>query len=302
MFEYQTVNGISVPVGILCDWDLAKKIDPPSPEAILQDILRSQKSTEQTEAYLESLIPNDAPPAAQQLSTSVTAIDTNTAEQQPRYRTGTGPFMALDLLLYRSVPIHLYRYDLESFFWILAWFSATYNPVTKTVGHVNDWFGSDMASIGRAKADFLERVDVRTTVCAHAHPEFQDVCIGWIERLGTSLVDPVYEKYQRFNRTFTSKLSNKSFQTEPLAEGGQSVDPETTGEVERPGTQDESDVAAEEKGKEKATDFDLGFLDEMESEQEGTLDDVISDLRKLVDEREAILTYDAFMKCLGLKP
>ncbi|KAA1478354.1 hypothetical protein DENSPDRAFT_743249, partial [Dentipellis sp. KUC8613] len=37
-----------------------------------------------------------------------------------RHSTGTLPFMAMELLS-EEPPVHIYRHDLESFFWILMW-------------------------------------------------------------------------------------------------------------------------------------------------------------------------------------
>ncbi|KAI0781947.1 hypothetical protein C8Q75DRAFT_544618 [Abortiporus biennis] len=57
-------------------------------------------------------------------------------------RTGTQPFMAMDLLKEAGrkgdIP-HLYRHDLESFIWLLVWYSA---PKTETYGtplDMNSW-------------------------------------------------------------------------------------------------------------------------------------------------------------------
>ncbi|KIM38558.1 hypothetical protein M413DRAFT_42752, partial [Hebeloma cylindrosporum] len=46
------------------------------------------------------------------------------------YRTGTTPFLALDLLAPErqgSKVERRYRHDLESFFWVLAWITACYD-------------------------------------------------------------------------------------------------------------------------------------------------------------------------------
>ncbi|KAG9217707.1 hypothetical protein CCMSSC00406_0003604 [Pleurotus cornucopiae] len=42
------------------------------------------------------------------------------------HRTGTGPFMALELLD-KVPPVHLYRHDLESLFYVLIWAAVHYN-------------------------------------------------------------------------------------------------------------------------------------------------------------------------------
>ncbi|KAI0069341.1 hypothetical protein K474DRAFT_1561329, partial [Panus rudis PR-1116 ss-1] len=48
--------------------------------------------------------------------------DTKDTRQRARYRTGTGPFMAVELMVSDTTPVHRYRFDLQSFYFLLCWF------------------------------------------------------------------------------------------------------------------------------------------------------------------------------------
>ena len=54
------------------------------------------------------------------------AVDANVQSQSSKHRTGTKPFMAIDLLSGES-PVHLYRHDLESIFYVLVWITSRFN-------------------------------------------------------------------------------------------------------------------------------------------------------------------------------
>ena len=79
----------------------------------------------------------------------------NSANQVPRssahHRTGTLPFMAVDLLR-PSPPGHCYRHDLESFFYVLLWAAVSYDlkencyvePARSLFGK---WLSDDMEDV-----------------------------------------------------------------------------------------------------------------------------------------------------------
>ncbi|KAG5638556.1 hypothetical protein H0H81_011902 [Sphagnurus paluster] len=54
------------------------------------------------------------------------------------HRTGTVPFMARDLLVTENPPPHLYRHDLESFFYILVWAALHYDFTKKKRSRVKE--------------------------------------------------------------------------------------------------------------------------------------------------------------------
>ncbi|KAG6830575.1 hypothetical protein H0H92_016026 [Tricholoma furcatifolium] len=74
------------------------------------------------------------------------------------HRTGTVPFMARDLLT-KSPPAHLYRHDLESFFYILVWVSVHYdfsqNVRDKSRALQKKWDREDLDDVRYAKIAFI---------------------------------------------------------------------------------------------------------------------------------------------------
>jgi hypothetical protein len=64
-------------------------------------------------------------------------------------RTGTLPYMALDLLLRPDGTVkHLYRHDAESFVWVLLDLASSYSGGRrKTNYHMKDWFGVNKPSM-----------------------------------------------------------------------------------------------------------------------------------------------------------
>lgn len=78
-------------------------------------------------------------------------------------RTGTVPFMALDLLTpegQRGEVAHLYRHDLESFVWVLVWVCLRYeNGVLLAASSrlLDEWATVDPVTCGEKKRTFLDR-------------------------------------------------------------------------------------------------------------------------------------------------
>jgi len=67
------------------------------------------------------------------------------------HRTGTLPFMALELVDNdETEPVHLYRHDLESFFYILIWAATHYDFESQTKKDtpavMRDWLSPDTAA------------------------------------------------------------------------------------------------------------------------------------------------------------
>ncbi|KAH9950028.1 hypothetical protein B0H21DRAFT_20811 [Amylocystis lapponica] len=145
-------------VGVLCDWDLA--------EEKLSDV-----EYQADDAHLFSIhpVPKEAPNLAADPQGSVYPTITaqeNTPqtfkrlgetiqEPRPRCRTGTGPFIALDILLQKEPPLHRYRHELESFFFVLAYVCAVFNPVTHRFGRLRAWEQGTLDDIAMSKMAFL---------------------------------------------------------------------------------------------------------------------------------------------------
>lgn len=136
MFRYESKEV----VGVLCDWDLAQrdKEDSDKAHTILVDTIKSliapTKNAQTTQKSMRAAAAAVIQPTVQGSAASRNAHEA--AHDYPRYRTGTGPFMALDLLQYEQVLTHLYRHDLESFYWLLVWFVAGFDPKSHSVRHI----------------------------------------------------------------------------------------------------------------------------------------------------------------------
>ncbi|KJA14325.1 hypothetical protein HYPSUDRAFT_49272 [Hypholoma sublateritium FD-334 SS-4] len=118
--------------------------------------------------------------------------------------TGTRPFMALDLLGPRrpSTPaVHLYRHDLESFFYILIWAATHYKYSTGaliSVPKLNTWNGEEAFD---HKSAFILSMDTEYLKETHCLPEFYDIWDSWIT--------PLFEMFGEGRRGAISAASRK---------------------------------------------------------------------------------------------
>jgi hypothetical protein len=86
----------------------------------------------------------------------------NVVGPQGNERTGTVPFMALDLLTakaQRGEVKHLYRHDLESFMWVFAWVFLRYRQgvlLPRKLRPFDKWATSDAVTCAKEKLFFLE--------------------------------------------------------------------------------------------------------------------------------------------------
>ncbi|KAI0929585.1 hypothetical protein AcV7_005079 [Taiwanofungus camphoratus] len=186
---YRDENGCAI--GILCDWDLA--MFRPSKEEFEED---DNEYDENAHADNDGDILITARTATKRAELTVPQgsferhdqtdgpDDTNGAQEQPhkrpRYRTGTGPFMALDLLSEGKAPLHRYRHDLESFFYVLAWVCAVFDPVRHKFGHFPDWESSNLITIGRNKRAFLRVEQEWQKMFSSAHPDYAALAENWV--------------------------------------------------------------------------------------------------------------------------
>jgi len=63
--------------------------------------------------------------------------------------------MALDLLSAGRTLHHRYRHDLESFFFLLAYFCAAYKPSQHKLGQIPQWEATDLLQVGDDKRRFV---------------------------------------------------------------------------------------------------------------------------------------------------
>ncbi|KAI0962162.1 hypothetical protein AcV7_001063 [Taiwanofungus camphoratus] len=195
-------------IGVLCDWDLAMiKSEPELPPEVKFIIPSTQEGNTGEEA-IEGEGNSDSEESADETTSggeelqhvvtdtiqdghadrvgAETEQNNNTNDSQhpkARYRTGTGPFMALDLLSPGDTPMHLYRHDLESFFYVLVWFCVTFRPKTHKVGYISSWQRHSLVEIGDAKLHFLMESSTYEMILAPAHRSYVEILTEWVQDL-----------------------------------------------------------------------------------------------------------------------
>ncbi|KAI0786239.1 hypothetical protein C8Q75DRAFT_734980 [Abortiporus biennis] len=171
---FHRINGIAV--GILSDWDLA--------------VGASKEEQEEEARQLRGIDVDGAsknePPSNSKL---VASMEAEPAVRPPlsddkwkdmRFKTGTAPFMALDLLKPGPAPVHIYRYDLESFFYVLVWFCATFNPETHKMNVIARWQNSSDDVILIKKRAFFENDGEYASILKPTHKHYQPLIDEWI--------------------------------------------------------------------------------------------------------------------------
>ena len=87
--------------------------------------------------------------------------DSSSMKDSPtgRERTGTVPFMALDLLFDKAMEgkvEHLYRHDAESFIWVLTWITLQYKDgKLLSNGPLDDWLEENATRCRNVRSAFL---------------------------------------------------------------------------------------------------------------------------------------------------
>ncbi|KAG5651797.1 hypothetical protein H0H81_007383, partial [Sphagnurus paluster] len=107
-------------------------------------------------------------------------VESSTAQ----HRTGTLPFMARDLLIDGNPPPHLYRHDLESFFYILIWAALRYDFKSgtrlATPECIQKW-ESSMEDAYNAKNTMIASQDRFKLILSHVQPQSRDQLVPWIK-------------------------------------------------------------------------------------------------------------------------
>ena len=106
-------------------------------------------------------------------------VPTSTA----KHRTGTIPFMARDLLE-SDPPPHLYRHDLESFFYLLVWSTIHYDlknkvrlPVCQDLAR---WDSNDPLAASAQKWTFIINPLTAKKVFTNIRDEFKSLLSEWV--------------------------------------------------------------------------------------------------------------------------
>ncbi|KAH9939899.1 hypothetical protein B0H21DRAFT_794881 [Amylocystis lapponica] len=177
-------------VGVLCDWDMAEeklsdgeyqasdahflsvrlipRKDPAAttvPQGRTLSTIDEQDDTPQTIKGLDQIIPGEHPP-------------------RPRYRTGTGRFIALDVLLEKEPPLHRYRYELESFFFLISYVCAVFDPKEhKFRPFSGAWERGNLEDVSDAKLNFYMNWKSFESSFDHSHEDFRTLVDKWVTPL-----------------------------------------------------------------------------------------------------------------------
>ncbi|KAH9831027.1 uncharacterized protein C8Q71DRAFT_911027 [Rhodofomes roseus] len=185
-------------IGVLCDWDLAE-------DHSNGDVRSARPAKAMSASWLpwrstDATTPNSSnEPQSQSNAEQVTGSTTVPPEgdhmKKPRYRTGTGPFMALDLLREGNPPLHKYRHDLESFFYLYAYAAAAYDPTNKAFEHIEQWQHVSLIDIGHSKYRFLTDLREFNNVFGKAHEAFKPLLEpgSFLKQLRLEFADIEYE-------------------------------------------------------------------------------------------------------------
>ncbi len=91
-------------------------------------------------------------------------------------RTGTKPYMAIDLLR-KSPPTHMYRHDLESLFYVIVVLTSRYHDGRGVVDPpFQTWFDLGSDDLAKEKSSFLSSTPTQPT------PNFQTIS-NWVLKM-----------------------------------------------------------------------------------------------------------------------
>ncbi|KAG1748440.1 uncharacterized protein EDB91DRAFT_1198161 [Suillus paluster] len=105
-------------------------------------------------------------------------------------RTGTVPFMAIDLLSPAAIAgqvEHLYRHDAESLVWVLAWICMRYEKVVllREGRPLDDWLRVNALRCAEKKSDFLLRIQTDDPFIqpTSSHQDNWDVALSCLDSI-----------------------------------------------------------------------------------------------------------------------
>lgn len=162
---HRTPTGI---VGVFCDLDIPDGIEEvlqvgqEEPLIVNQSQHERSEKTVREEEFQERLID-----------------DQSDSKYKRKYLTGMVPFMALDLLASVPAPTHLYRHDLESFFWVLTYFVATHDLDRHALRCIISWMDTNPQRIRRSKTQFLTKVSYREGILDRKNPQYE----GFVDKV-----------------------------------------------------------------------------------------------------------------------
>ena len=80
-----------------------------------------------------------------------------------KHRTGTKPFMAIDLI-HLDPTVHMYRHDLESMFYVLVWITSRFHDGQEIADPpLQEWADNSDATLLKEKRSFFMSIPPRRT-------------------------------------------------------------------------------------------------------------------------------------------
>ena len=114
-----------------------------------------------------------------------------TEAMQDRQKTGTGPFMALELLDPNGRTSHRYRFDLESFLYVLIWFCVGFRPSERKIKPILEWTTPNMSRLLSDKTSFITYDSFREQTFSEAT---EPACTRVLQRGVEHLIRALYGK------------------------------------------------------------------------------------------------------------
>lgn len=173
-------------VGVLCDWNLAS------------DSSDTSQASEKRSPIVKPKDSKAAETGRGQVTSQHAASEQGVESDRPRYRTGTGPFMAYELLLPNDVPQHIYRFDLESFFWLLAWFCAVFDPKKHSIKRQSPWDHPELLMVSEKKGTFLQSSSFYGAF-KYTDSGYQHLVDSWVAKLHLYILENVMRDITELN-------------------------------------------------------------------------------------------------------
>lgn len=125
--------------------------------------------------------------------------DGKVPRSQSKHRTGTQPFLAVDLL--DDIPSeHFYRHDLESFFYILIWAGLHYSlkgrKLKTTHRLVSDWADGSYSTAQNVKRSLHLGSSNLDKIINSFTPEFASLGLEWLVPLQVGVFFPAYQLHE----------------------------------------------------------------------------------------------------------
>ncbi|KAH9911201.1 hypothetical protein B0H21DRAFT_479636 [Amylocystis lapponica] len=188
-------------VGVLCDWDLAgEQLSDAEYQADDDRIFRIHPVPKEGPTTTIDPQGHGVPTMKQDGTPQTIKGPGQTIPEErplrPRYPTGTGPFIALDKLSEDKPPLHRYRHELESFFFLLSYVCAVFDPERHQFGPFSAWERGSLHDIAAAKSFFYMSDDSFKSSFDRSHEDFGSLVGEWVTPLWRLFSRAALKRYE----------------------------------------------------------------------------------------------------------